>query len=88
LLDTAALIEQLDLVIAVDTAIVHLAGALGRPTWVLNRFESEWRWMLGREDCAWYPTVRIFSQREPGAWDDVIRRVADALALAAHRGRA
>ena len=79
LLDTAALMEQLDLVIGVDTGIVHLAAALGRPTWLLNRFESEWRWMLDREDCAWYPTLRIFRQREPGAWDEVLRRVADAL---------
>ena len=79
LLDTAALIEQLDLVITVDTAIVHLAAALGRPTWLLNRFESEWRWMLGREDCAWYPTVRIFRQARPGDWRNVMDRVAAAL---------
>ena len=79
LLDTAALIEQLDLVIGVDTGVLHLAAALGRPTWLLNRFESEWRWMLDTENCRWYPTLRIFRQREPGAWDEVLLRVAEAL---------
>jgi tetratricopeptide (TPR) repeat protein len=79
LLDTAALIEQLDLVIGVDTAVTHLAGALGKPMWMMNRFESEWRWMLGREDSPWYPTMRIFRQARPGDWDEVIARVAAAL---------
>lgn len=79
LLDTAALMEQLDLVISVDTGMVHLAGALGRPVWVLNRFESDWRWGLEREDCAWYPTMRIFRQQKPGDWDGVMQRVAGAL---------
>ena len=79
LLDTAALIEQLDLVIGVDTGVMHLAAALGRPTWLLNRFESEWRWMLDREDSGWYPTLKIFRQREPGAWEEVLLRAAEAL---------
>jgi tetratricopeptide (TPR) repeat protein len=79
LLDTAALIEQLDLVIGVDTAVAHLTGALGKPMWMMNRFESEWRWMLGREDSPWYPTMRIFRQARPGDWDEVIARVAAAL---------
>ena len=79
LLDTAALIEQLDLVVGVDTGVMHLAAALGRPTWLLNRFESEWRWMLDSENCRWYPTLRIFRQREPGAWEEVLVRVAEAL---------
>lgn len=78
-LDTAALIEQLDLVISVDTAVAHLAGALGRPVWLLNRFESEWRWLLGREDSPWYPSMRIFRQSTAGDWDKVIARVAQAL---------
>ncbi len=78
-LDTAAVIEQLDLVISVDTAVAHLAGALGKPVWMLNRFESEWRWMLEREDSPWYPTMRIFRQSSKGEWDDVIARVASAL---------
>ncbi len=77
--DTAALIENLDLVIAADTAVVHLAGALGKPVWLLCRFESEWRWMLGREDSPWYPTMRIFRQWRAGDWTDVMERVARAL---------
>lgn len=76
LLDTAALIEQLDLVIGVDSAVTHLTGALGKPMWMMNRFESEWRWLLGREDSPWYPTIKIFRQPRPGDWDSVIQRVA------------
>jgi len=78
-LDTAALIEQLDLVISVDTAPAHLAGALGKPVWLLNRFESEWRWMLKREDSPWYPSMRIFRQSRIGDWDEAIARVATAV---------
>jgi hypothetical protein len=82
-MDTAAVIENLDLVISVDSAVAHLAGALGKPVWLLNRFESEWRWMRGREDSVWYPTMRIFNQPQPRDWDTVIRRVtADLSALA------
>ncbi|MBI5792153.1 MAG: tetratricopeptide repeat protein [Rhodocyclales bacterium] len=79
LLDTAALIANLDLVIGVDTAVVHLAGALGRPVWLLNRHESEWRWMLGRDDSPWYPTLRIFTQAEKGDWAAVLVRMRDEL---------
>lgn len=79
LIDTAALVSQLDLVISVDTAMAHLAGALGKPVWMLNRFESEWRWLLQREDSVWYPTMRIFRQPAPGRWDEVIARVAAEL---------
>jgi Flp pilus assembly protein TadD len=75
-LETAALVEQLDLVVSVDTAVAHLAGALGKPVWMLNRLESEWRWMLEREDSPWYPTMRIFRQTRRGDWDEVIGRVA------------
>jgi hypothetical protein len=78
--DTAALIENLDLVIAVDTAVAHLAGALGKPVWILSRHEGDWRWLNGREDSPWYPTARLFHQRAAGAWDEVIGRVATALA--------
>jgi len=74
-LDTAGLIANLDLVIAVDTSVVHLAGALGKPVWLLNRFESEWRWLLGREDSPWYPTMRIFRQPALHDWNSVIDRV-------------
>jgi tetratricopeptide (TPR) repeat protein len=77
--DTAALMTALDLVISVDTSSVHLAGALGRPVWLLNRYDTDFRWLLDREDCPWYPTMRQFRQAEPGAWDEVIERVAAAL---------
>ena len=86
-METAALIDNLDLVISVDTAVVHLAGALGKPVWLLNRFESDWRWMRGREDSLWYPSVRIFSQTESRKWDLVISKAAAALnELSAARG--
>jgi tetratricopeptide (TPR) repeat protein len=78
--DTAALIANLDLVIAVDTAIVHLAGAMGKPVWVMLPFVSDWRWLLEREDTPWYPTMRLFRQTSRGDWEGVIERVAEALA--------
>ena len=78
-MDTAALIENLDLVIAADTSVSHLAGALGKPVWLLNRFDTCWRWLLERDDSPWYPTMRIFRQPEPGDWASVVRSVADAL---------
>ena len=81
LADTAALVANLDLVVSVDTAIAHLAGALGRPVWLLNRFDSCWRWFVDREDSPWYPgTLRIFNQQTMGDWKEVILRVREALA--------
>jgi tetratricopeptide (TPR) repeat protein len=77
--DTAALIEMLDLVISVDTAVVHLAGALGKPIWLLNRFNACWRWLQSGEDSAWYPTLRQFRQTRLGDWDDVFRNVRAAM---------
>ncbi len=77
---TAGLIAGLDLVITVDTAIAHLAGALGKPVWLLNRFDSDWRWGLGRENCDWYLALRQFRQDRPGDWANVMERVRDALA--------
>lgn len=77
--ETAALAANLDLIISADTSVVHLAGALGLPTWLANRRASEWRWMRDREDSPWYPTMRIFTQRNPGDWDDVAKRMSDAL---------
>ena len=77
--DTAALIEVLDLVITVDTAVAHLAGALGKPVWLLNRFDACWRSPRDRDDSGWYPTMRLFRQTTPGDWAEVIRRVASAL---------
>jgi len=86
--DTAALIENLDLVITVDTSVAHLAGALGRPVWTLIHFSSDWRWLLDREDSPWYPTMRLFRQTRYGDWDGVIERVAEELDRIALDGRA
>jgi len=80
--DTAALIAELDLVIAVDTAVVHLAGALGRPVWTLLAALPDWRWGLEREDTPWYPTMRLFRQQTAGDWDEVMARVAVELEAA------
>ncbi len=77
--DTAALIANLDLVIGVDTSVIHLAAAMGKPVWVLSRFDGCWRWLLGREDSPWYPTLRLFRQPKSGDWQSVIARIADAL---------
>ena len=85
--DTAAVIAQLDLVIAVDTAVVHLAGALGRPVWAVLPFVSDWRWMIGREDSPWYPTLRLFRQESPRDWEGVMGRVREALRDLAHHRR-
>ncbi len=77
--DTAALICALDLVISVDTAVAHLAGALGRPVWLLNRRDTDWRWLLDRDDSPWYPTLRQFRQTRDGDWAPVVARVRRAL---------
>jgi tetratricopeptide (TPR) repeat protein len=77
--DTAALIDNLDLVIAVDTSVAHLAGALGKPLWLLNRYNTCWRWLLDRTDSPWYPTARLFRQDQTRQWDPVITHVALAL---------
>jgi hypothetical protein len=79
LADTAALIACLDLVIAVDTAVAHLAAALGRPTWILLPFTPDYRWLLGRDDSPWYPTARLFRQSAARDYDEVIGRVMDEL---------
>ncbi|WP_042701056.1 glycosyltransferase family 9 protein [Azospirillum sp. B506] len=77
--DTAAIVRQLDLVIGVDTAVIHLAGALGVPVWVLSRFSGCWRWLLDRNDSPWYPTLRLFRQQRPGDWAPVVARVREEL---------
>jgi hypothetical protein len=78
--DTAALIENLDLVISVDTSTAHLAGALGKPVWVLNRFDTCWRWLLDGDDSPWYPTLKLYRQPDAGNWDEVVLAVKRDLA--------
>lgn len=77
--DTAALISNLDLVICVDTSVAHLAGALGKPVWVLLPLVPDWRWMLNRPDTPWYPTMRLFRQTKAGDWTTVIAEITQAL---------
>jgi hypothetical protein len=77
--DTAALIDGLDLVISVDTSIAHLAGALGKPVWLLNRFDPHWVWLTERADSPWYPTLRQFRQPRPGDWASVIEVIRQQL---------
>lgn len=77
--DTAALIDNLDLVISVDTSTAHLAGALGKPVWIMNRHDSCWRWLRGKKESPWYPSARIYQQIKPGEWQDVINQVKEDL---------
>lgn len=77
--ETAALIENLDLVVTVDTSMGHLSGALGKPVWILIPKAADWRWMLDREDSPWYPTARLFRQTRPGAWEEPLSRLRAAL---------
>ena len=79
--DTAAIIANLDLVISVDTAVAHLAGAMGKPVWLLDRYDHCWRWLSGRADSPWYPLMRIFRQREIGDWAPVWRELTEALTV-------
>lgn len=78
--DTGAIIENLDLVISVDTSVVHLAGGLGKPLWVLSRFDACWRWLQNRPDNPWYPSARVFGQPSPGDWRSVVEAVTTSLA--------
>jgi hypothetical protein len=78
--DTAALLTQLDLVITVDTAVAHLAGALGRPVWILLSKAPDWRWLLDRSDSPWYPSARLFRQSRLDQWADVVTSLTDDLA--------
>jgi ADP-heptose:LPS heptosyltransferase len=78
--ETAALIQNLDLVISVDTSMGHLAGAMAKPVWIMVPKAADWRWQLEREDSPWYPTARLFRQARPGEWDPVLARLTAALA--------
>jgi hypothetical protein len=87
--ETGAALQALDLVIAVDTSVAHLAGALGRPVWMMTPYALDWRWLRHREDSPWYPTMRLFRQATPRVWDDVIARIRAGLAgLVLERGSA
>ena len=77
--DTAAVMSSLDLIVTADTAVAHLAGALGRPTWVALKYVPHWTWLLEREDSPWYPTVRLFRQSEPNEWPPVFANIANEL---------
>ena len=79
---TAHVMKDLDLVISVDTAVVHIAGALGRPVWVAVPKIPDWRWMLGRNDTPWYPSMTLYRQQTQGEWPDVFERIAADLAAA------
>lgn len=86
--DTADLIDNLDLVISVDTSTAHLAGAMGKPVWIFNRFDTCWRWLLDRTDSPWYPSARLFRQPSLGQWDIVVDDVCHALETEVARRRA
>jgi hypothetical protein len=77
--DTLAIMQTLDLVISVDTSVAHLAGATGRPVWVLLPTCADWRWLANRTDSPWYPSMRLFRQRELGEWNTVVEEVREAL---------
>lgn len=83
--DTAAAIENLDLVISVDTAVLHLAGAMGKPVWAVLPFTPDWRWMLDRQDSPWYPTMRLFRQKELAQWGPVFENIGRELEILASR---
>ena len=78
-MDTAAVMQHLNLVVSVDTAVAHCAGALGVPVWVALPFAPHWPWMLDREDSPWYPTMRLFRQKRPGDWEEVFQRITEAV---------
>ena len=85
-MDTAAVVKNLDLVVSADTAVAHLAGALGVPVWLALPFAPDWRWLLQREDSPWYPHHRLFRQRRRGDWDEVFQRIeAELRSLVASR---
>jgi hypothetical protein len=84
-METACLLANLDLVVTVDTPVAHLAGAVGVPVWVPLAAIPDWRWLFGREDRPWYPTLRLFRQEELGNWQPVLKRMARALHAVAEK---
>jgi hypothetical protein len=78
-MDTVAVMMNLDLIVCADVSIAHVAGALARPVWVALKHVPDWRWLLGREDCPWYSTMRLFRQPSDGDWESVFSRMADQL---------
>src|SRR5205823_2937597 len=86
-MDTAAMMMNLDLVITSDTAVAHLAGALGMPVWVALPFVPDWRWLLDRADSPWYPTMRLFRQKRAGDWAEVFAEIESALKSVVAAGR-
>jgi hypothetical protein len=85
--DSAAVIASLDLIISIDSATVHLAGALSKPVWVLLPYSPDWRWLLDRNDSPWYPTARLFRQARVDDWSGVVESVTEGLAHFAHSFR-
>jgi Glycosyltransferase family 9 (heptosyltransferase) len=77
--DTAAIIENLDLVISIDTSVAHLAAALGKPVWILLCWAPDWRWLVDRTDNPWYPSATLFRQERPGDWEGLMAKVGKAL---------
>ena len=81
-----AVLDTIDLLVSVDTGVVHLAGAMGRPTWVLLPYAPDWRWLLNRDDSPWYPGMRLFRQPEPNGWAPAIEQIAASLREFARSG--
>ena len=86
-MDTAAVMKNLDLIISIDTSVVHLAGGLGVPVWILLPYEADWRWLLNRDDSPWYPTMKLFRQQKPNEWHEVIEEVCHALEEMVQKGK-
>ena len=84
--ETAAVVAGLDLVIACDTAVAHLAGALGKPVWLALKYDNDWRWQRDRSDTPWYPSARLYRQSERGRWDDMFVAMANDLAALPGQG--
>jgi ADP-heptose:LPS heptosyltransferase len=85
--DTAAAVLALDAIVAVDTSIAHVAGALGKPTFLMLPYSADLRWLLNRDDSPWYPTLRLFRQEKPGDWTGVVQRIEGAITMVKSENR-